>query len=267
MASQDPKQMPWDRMSNLPQIKTIGVLKGAYKMTEFITRFLSLEGGALLFGQNGSFCLNNLRVYREIESKNSKHDSHENICKFSNAETENLTPSFVSCWTLLESNNIKHSDWNIFPQRDSAIAIVSKVSNIEVLLNKIGSGVLNQSNITHGLVKYLDFECKQKPSDHDILNNAFIKRTSFFKEREYRFLVTLSSSHFLKSLIFYLNLPYGYPDYSFIESIKINPLLLANQKSLSDLDQLKISFIEGNVTSKVDGFAELYAPKCRIKKC
>lgn len=232
-------------------------------MTEFIARFLSLESGELLFGKSGSFCLNNLRVYREMESNNPKRDPNENICMFSDAITENLTPSLVSCWTLLGSKNIATDDWGNFPFNDAVMAIVSTIDDVEVLLKKLVSGVLKRVDLTHGRVEYLDTKHMQKPDNHDILGNAFIKDLFFRKEKEYRFLISVTEGHFLKSLVFYTNLPYSNPDYSFIQSIRINPTFLADQNRAEDFEKLKKLFLEANVESKIIDFDELYSPKCR----
>jgi len=133
-----------------------------------IVRFLKFPDSKRVLSDYSTFALNSSLYYRQVGWENDDEigDKNENYIYFQASKRihEFGAATLLSCWTKLDSNELPPDDWNIFPDRNDGIAIVSTVESVDRLLRKLVKKILGLAdegdewgwNFEHAKVIYYD---------------------------------------------------------------------------------------------------------------
>lgn len=191
-----------------------------------IVRFLTFVDAKRVLSAYSTFCLNSTVYYWQQgwEGKDTLvGDTKENIVEFKEGNLKTHTFEFgaatlLSCWTMLEGEDFRSSDWQLFPDREDGIAIISSVEAVSGLLSELREDVLDEYwNFAHDKVIYYDQN--ERPASFETMNTWKWKRRIYELQREYRFAFLKGSpGQKLQSVIFYVHEPSSY-----IEKIYFGP--------------------------------------------
>jgi hypothetical protein len=116
--------------------------------------------------------------------------------------------TLLSCWTILDGDDITPDDWRIF-NREDGVTIVSSVEAVGNLLRELPQEVLENWDFREGTVQY--FNPDERIPEFEIMDAWRYKRHDYQKQREYRFAFLKGSpADKVQMLVFYVREPKRY---------------------------------------------------------
>lgn len=167
-----------------------------------IIQYLPYEAASKALSSRGTFCLQSLRHFINLEEKNDGvGDNMEMSVNFDEGGSgECLFSAIVSCWSIPDDQESPEPDWSLFKGRE--VAILSSDELVAQYLNEHIKGLLDESwFLDHKKVDYCDsFKNGEEFRTTDLV---FCKRKKYSSQKEYRFCFKKSSkgSH-LETVIF-----------------------------------------------------------------
>ena len=215
-----------------------------------IAQFLPKDPAFSVINEYSTFCLRNVIYYRILEEQfrdNLIGDKKENIVEFkeNRSNYELIATTLLSCWTIIENDEINEEDWNLFNDRDDGIAIISDTKSVESCIKENTKYILDSNvwHLEHQKVNYYDGI--RHPKEFDIAKASFWKRDHYKQQREYRFALLSSSKRSnIETIIFYVSEPKKY-----IKKICFGPKMDRRNK-----EKLKIQAIAGDLLDKFPDF-------------
>jgi len=199
-----------------------------------IAQFLPKDAAFSVINEYSTFCLRNVIYYRILEEhfrNNLIGDKKENIVEFreNRRNYELIATTLLSCWTVIENDEIHEEDWDIFNDRADGIAIISDTKSVESCIKE------NTKYFLDSNVWFLV----------DTAKASFWKRDHYKHQREYRFALLSSSKRSnIETIIFYVSEPQKY-----IQKICFGPNM-----NLSDKEKLITQAIAGDLFGKFPDF-------------
>ncbi len=167
-----------------------------------IIKYLPYEAASKALSSRGTFCLQSLRHFKNLEEKNDGvSDNMEMSVNFDEGGSgECLFSAIVSCWSIPNDQENPEPDWSVFGGRE--VAILSSDESVSQYLNEHIKGLLDKSwFLEHKKVDYCNSFKNEK--EFRTRDPVFCKREKYSSQKEYRFCIKKSSkgSH-LETFIF-----------------------------------------------------------------
>ena len=216
------------------------------KIAQFLPKYAAFSA----INEYSTFCLRNVIYYRMLEEQNRDNligDKKENIVEFreNRRNYELIATTLLSCWTIIENDEIHEEDWNIFNDRTDGIAIISDTKSVESCIKENTKHFLDSEvwHLEHQKVNYYDGI--RHPKEFDTAKASFWKRDHYKHQREYRFALLSSSKRSnIETIIFYVLEPQKY-----IQKVCFGP-----DMDLSDKKKLRSQAIAGELFGKIPDF-------------
>lgn len=215
-----------------------------------IAQFLPKYAAFSVINEYSTFCLRNVIYYRILEEQHRDNligDKKENIVEFreNRRNYELIATTLLSCWTIIENDEIHEEDWNVFNDRTDGIAIISDTKSVESCIKENTKYFLDSKvwHLEHQKVNYYDGI--RHPKEFDTANAPFWKRDHYKHQQEYRFALLSSSKRSnIETIIFYVLEPQKY-----IQKVCFGP-----DMELSDKKKLRSQAIAGELFGTIPDF-------------
>jgi hypothetical protein len=215
-----------------------------------IVRFLKPVDAKRVLREHSTFALNSSLYYRQLGRENTDKiaDKNENYIKFQENKriSELGAATLLNCWTELHTDELPSADWDIFPDRNDGIALVSTVESVDSLLRKLVKEVLgvrdegNQWGWSFEHAKVIYYDGLSQPPEFGIKDAWKWKLDRFSSQREYRFAFLAGSTRgHLQTIVFQVA-----DAGSYIEKIYFGPGVGVKERS---------EFIAGAIDAKLSG--------------